>query len=137
MMMKAALWIVLGLAACGGHPSQSTTPDPDDSGGHERDIIPPEKMDEVAQNLKRRGTQVSHCLAIATENGEVKHNTRGRITFEIRIGTDGHAERVALIKTDIQATSVIDCATKLVKDTSFPTLPRPYETSFTYGMEAN
>lgn len=138
MMRKWLLLFVTALAACGGHQNAGTTSsDSDDSGPRQRDIIPPEKMDEVAQNLKRRGTQVSHCLAIATENGEARHGTRGRITFEIRIGTDGHADSVGVVKTDIQVASVVDCATKLVKDTSFPTLPRPYETSFTYGMEAN
>lgn len=136
-MTKKALWVVIALAACGGHTPQPTSSDPGDESRQGSEIIPPEKMDEVTQSLKRRGTQVSHCLAIATENGEVKHGTRGRITFEIRVGTEGRAIHVGVITTDIQATSVVDCATKLVTDTSFPTLPRPYETSFTYGMEAN
>lgn len=128
------------LLACGGHKAAATMPDPDSdgaSGTAEGDIIPPEKMDQVDQNLKRRGTQVSHCLARAINTGDVPRGTRGRITFGIRIGTDGHASSVRVIKSEIENQSVVDCATKLVEDTSFPTLPRAYETSYTYGLDAS
>lgn len=138
-MAKFKLQLLLTLmVACGGHKARDTTPDPArPSGGANGDIIPPEKMDEVEQNLKRRSTQVSHCLARAIGDGEVTRGTKGRITFAIRIGTDGHATSVSVIKSEVEAQTVIDCATKLVKDTSFPTLPRAYDTSFTYGLDAS
>ncbi|MEO6771626.1 MAG: hypothetical protein ABI467_01205 [Kofleriaceae bacterium] len=104
------------------------------SGG---DIIPPEKMDEVQNDLGRRQMIISRCLATAMENGEVPHGTHGHITFEIRIGTGGAAESVKVVKTDLQAKSVLECATKYVQDTAFPRLSRSFETSYEYAMEAN
>jgi hypothetical protein len=80
---------------------------------------------------------ISRCLADAMEAGEVPRGTHGHIVFEIKIGTDGHATDAKVDKTDVQAKSVIDCAKKHVMDTGFPELPHPYETSFTFAMEAN
>lgn len=138
-MAKFSLRLLLTLlVACGGHKASDTTVDPGRTGGgSDGDIIPPEKMDEVDQSLRRRSTQISHCLAVAINGGEVKRGTRGRITYAIRIGTDGHAASVSVVKSEIETQSVVDCATTLVKDTSFPTLPKSYETSFTYGLDAN
>jgi len=106
-------------------------------GGGEGAMIPPEKMDEVQTNLGRRQMIISRCLAAAMENQEVKRGTKGHITFEIHIGTSGVVDSVKVIKTDIEAKSVTACATKHVQETGFPTLPKPYETSYTYAMEAN
>jgi hypothetical protein len=138
---------VLFLAAllCGCHHKQADTTEPSgpmvDNSPHPTpgggDIIPPEKMDEVQTDLGRRQMIVSRCLATAMEANEVKRGTHGHITFEIRIGTGGSAESVKVIKSDIDAKSVLDCATKHVQDTGFPTLPKAYETSYTYAMEAN
>jgi len=141
-MLKHVL-LLAALVACGGHKKADTTPVPDnnepthtatDSGDS---MIPPEKMDEVTQDLKRKNMIVSRCLATAMENGEVKKGTHGHITFEIKIGTDGHTTSVKVQKSDIDAQSVIGCATRHVEDIGFPTLPKPYETSYTFAMEAN
>lgn len=141
-MNKLALIVLL--AACGGHKSQTaepTGPQVDNTPGTAQDqggnMIPPEKMDEVTTNLSRRNMIVSRCLATAMENKEIPKGTHGHITFEIHIGTGGTAESVKVIKTDIESKSVVDCATKHVQETGFPTLPHPYETSYTYAMEAN
>ena len=146
--MKTHVWLIglLSFASFGCHHKQADTeprgelvdnsahPTP---GGGEGAMIPPEKMDEVQTDLGRRQMIVSRCLATAMENQEVKRGTKGHITFEIKIGTSGHAESVKVIKTDIEAKSVSDCATKYVQETGFPTLPQPYETSYTFAMEAN
>ena len=141
--MKNVLFLAALLSGC-HHKQADTTEEPSGptvdntphptSGG---DIIPPEKMDEVQTDLGRRQMIVSRCLANAMEAGDVPRGTHGHITFEIRIGTGGSAESVKVAKTDIQAKSVLDCATKHVQDTGFPTLPKAYETSYTYAMEAN
>ncbi len=145
-MMKHVLIAGLAFGLFGCHHDKADTethgPMVDNSehltpGGGEGAMIPPEKMDEVNTDLGRREMIVSRCLAIAMENQEVKKGTHGHITFEIRIGTGGKAESVKVIKTDIEAKSVTDCATKHVQETGFPTLPQPYETSYTFAMEAN
>jgi hypothetical protein len=106
-------------------------------GGGEGAMIPADKMDEIQTDLSRRQMIISRCLATAMENGEVKRGTRGHITFEIHIGTSGRADAVKVLKTDIDAKSVSDCAAKHVQETGFPTIPNPYETSYTYAIEAN
>jgi hypothetical protein len=149
MVKQLVVGMVVCACACGGNKPEAQTPDmnstppsqddssppaaPDTSGN----MIPPEKMDEVQQDLKRKEMIVSHCLASSMEAGEVPRGTHGHVRFEIKIGTDGHATDVEVDKTDIQAKSVLDCAKKHVMDTAFPTLPHSYETSYMFAMEAN
>ena len=144
MGFLATVTMAVLAAACGGHKQADTTPDttntntdetppPDESGN----MIPPEKMDEVNNELKRKEMIISRCLADAMEAGEVPRGTHGHIRFEIKIGTDGHATDVHVDKTDLQAKDVIECAKKHITDIAFPTLPHAYETSFLYAMEAN
>jgi hypothetical protein len=135
------------LVACGGKqttddteptgPSVMGQQDTGDSTDRSGAMIPPDKMDEVSQDLDRRRDTVSRCLAQAMDNREVKRGTHGKVTFEIVIGTSGHTESVKLDKTDIQDKGVVDCATKIVQETAFPELPHRYETSYTFAMEAN
>jgi hypothetical protein len=141
-MVKMAMCVAFLAAACGHkqadttpepNPNTTETPPPDESGN----MIPPEKMDEVNNDLKRKEMIISRCLADAMEAGEIPHGTHGHVRFEIKIGTDGHATDVSVDKTDIQAKGVIECAKKHITDIEFPTLPRPYETSYLYAMEAN
>ncbi len=80
---------------------------------------------------------VSHCLATAMENKDVPKGTHGHVAFEIKISPEGHATDIAVIKTDIEAPAVIECAKKHIQDIAFPTLPKAYETSHRFAMEAN
>jgi hypothetical protein len=100
-------------------------------------MIPPEKMDEVTQALKRKQMIISRCLATAMENKDVPRGTHGRVTFEIVVDTSGKVSSVKVDKSDIQAQSVIECAKKHVEEISVSALPHQYETSFTFAMEAN
>ena len=110
-----------------------TTPTPHDNSG---DMVPPEKMDEVRHNLDRKQMIVSHCLASAMEAGDVKKGTHGKVALEITI-SGGKATNVKVIHSDIEAKAVTDCVIKHVQDISFPEMPKQYETSYTYAMEAN
>ena len=144
-MKKILLMAVL--AACGGHKSSGPTDpsgpsvmgvqDQGDPSDHSGSMIPPEKMDEVQNDLKRKQMIISHCLAEAVEAGDAKKNTHGKITLELVVSTGGKAQNVKIIKSDIQAQSVLDCTKKHVEDIEFPQLPKPYETSYTYSMEAD
>ena len=147
MIVKRALLVAVVVAGCGGKqktddtepagPSVLGQQDTGDSSDHSGSMIPADKMDEVAQDLGRRRDIVSRCLASAMEAKQVARGTHGRITFEIVIDTSGHAASVKVDKTDIQDQSVVECATKRVQDTAFPQLPKQYETSYTFAMEAN
>lgn len=144
--MKKILLLAV-LVACGGHkaasnnepsgPSVMGVQDQGDPNDHSGNMIPPEKMDEVQNDLKRKQMIISRCLADAVEAGEAKKNTHGKVTVELVVSTSGKAENVKIVKSDIQAQSVLDCTKKHVESIEFPQLPKQFETSFTYAMEAD
>lgn len=144
--MKKIL-LLAALTACGGHKSTGPTDpsgpsvmgveDKGDPNDHSGSMIPPEKMDEVQNDLKRKQMIISRCLADAVEAGEAKHNTHGKVTVELTVSSAGKAQNVKIAKSDIQTQSVLDCTKKHVEDIEFPQLPRNFETSFTYAMEAD
>ncbi len=134
------------LFACGGHKSSPQDPsgpsvlgvqdtgDPTDRSGN---MIPPEKMDEIQQDLKRKEMIISRCLADAVEAGEAKKNTHGKVVVELVVSTSGKAQNVKVVKSDFTAQSINDCTKKHVEDIEFPQIPKQYETSYTYAMEAD
>lgn len=147
-MKKILLLAVLTVAgACGGHKPASTTDpsgpsvmgveDKGDPTDHSGTMIPPEKMDEIQNDLSRKQMIISRCLADAVEAGEAKHNTHGKVTVELVVSPDGKAQNVKVVKSDIEAQSVLDCTKKHVEDIEFPKLPKRFETSYTYAMEAD
>jgi hypothetical protein len=138
---------VLVIAACGGKQKTNGGPGPDvdEHGEHAETppdqsatMIPPEKMDEITQALKRKAMIISRCLATAMENKEVPRGAHGRVTLELVVEPSGSAGDVKVVKSDFHsAPGIEDCVVKHVKDIAFPQIPKRYETSFTYPMEAN
>jgi hypothetical protein len=149
MTMKNLLLVaVLMAAACGGKnkndaeegggtatiDTQATTGDPTDRSGS---MVPPEKMEEVNSALLRKNQIISRCLSVAVENGSVPKGTHGKVTVELSIAPSGQATKVEVIKSSIDSKEVQGCVKRKVEEISFPTLPKQYETSYTYAMEAN
>lgn len=147
MLKNLALTIAIVAAACGGKnknnaeegggatiDTQATTGDPTDRSGS---MVPPEKMEEVQNALLRKNAIVSRCLAQAVDAGEAPKGTHGKITLEIKIAPSGQATSVEVVKTSIESKEVQGCVKKKVAEVAFPTLPKEYETSYTYAMEAN
>ena len=146
--MKAVLLVaVLAAAACGGKnkndaeeggtatiDTQATTGDPVDRSGS---MVPPEKMEEVNSALLRKNQIISRCLSQAVEAGNAPKGTRGKVTLELSISPQGQATKVEVIKSTIESKEVQGCVKRKVEEISFPTLPKQYETSYTYAMEAN
>ncbi len=132
-----ALWTA---AACGGSPAATTPVEPviaspgagEPAGGEQ---VAPEAMDEINRNLERKRPIVSHCLAIAVDNKELPKSSRGKVTLELVIAV-GKAQSVKVVRATLDSKSLNDCIIKHVQDIAFPTLPKPYETSYTYGFEA-
>jgi hypothetical protein len=145
MNMKKMLLLAVVLVACGGHKSQPQDPsgpsvmgvrDTGDPNDHSGSMVPPEKMDEIQQDLKRKQMIVSRCLAEAIEAGEAKKNTHGKVTVELVVTTAGQASDVKVIKSDL-AEPVGECVKKHVEEIAFPQIPKQYPTSYTYAMEAD
>jgi hypothetical protein len=139
--------VVLAAAACGSKNKNNTeeggggsidpnmsTGDPTDRSGEQ---IDPMKMDEVITLLDRKRMIVSRCLSTAVEAGNAPKNSRGKITLAIKIGGDGKATSVEVIKASIESKEVQGCVKRKVEDISFPVMNKPYETSYTYAMETN
>jgi len=97
--------------------------------------VAPEKMDEINRSLERKRPIVSHCLAMAVDNKELPRSSRGKVTLEIVI-VGGKAETVKVVRSTLESKSLDECIIKHVREIQFPELPRPYETSYTYGFEA-
>jgi hypothetical protein len=133
-----ALVIAGLLAGCGGKHAD-TTPSGGGGGGGEvargDEQVPPEKMDEINRSLERKRPIMSRCLAIAVDNKELPKNSAGKITLEIVIA-GGKAETVKVVRSTLDSKTLSDCVIHHVQEIAFPELPKPYETSFTYGFEA-
>jgi hypothetical protein len=126
------------VAGCGGKHAD-TTPSGGATGGGETargdDQVPPEKMDEINRDLDRKRPIMSRCLAIAVDNKELPKNSAGKITLEIVIA-GGKAETVKVVRSTLASDALKDCVIRHVQEIAFPDLPKPYETSYTYGFEA-
>ena len=146
MTNKVLLLVVLA-AACGSKnkndaeegggatiDTQATTGDPTDRSG---EMVSPEKMDEVNSLLSRKQMIISRCLSTAVEAGEAPKGSRGKIVLAISIAPSGKTSSVEVVKTSFTAKSVEGCVKRHVEEITFPTMPKQYDTSFTYAMEAN
>ncbi len=147
-MKTGLLLVVLAAAACGsknkndaeetgGGATIDTQATSGDTTDRSASMVPPEKMDEVNRALQRKQMIVSRCLSSAVEAGEAPKNSRGKVTLEISIAPSGQATKVSVIKSSFEAPSVQECVKKKVEEISFPELPKQFETSWTYAMEAN
>ena len=147
MLKNLSMTVLLVAAACGGKnkevedPGTAGTIDPNATTGDTTDrsgeIVSPEKMEEVQNALLRKNQIVSRCLSQAVEAGTVPKGARGKITLAIKISPQGQATSVEVVGTSIESKEVQGCVKRKVEEISFPTLPKEYETSYTYAMEAN
>ena len=135
-------WLVaLLLAGCGGkqaNPMQveETAADNEPAAHPRSGQVPPEKMDEINRNLERKRPIMSHCLALAVDAKELPKNSSGKLTIEIVISPGGKADNVKVVRATLASKTLDECVINHVKDIQFPDLPKPYETSYTYGFEA-
>ena len=134
--------LVASLAAgCGGKHADTTPTGGGASDGERAEHqdsaqVPPEKMDEINRNLERKRPIMSHCLAIAVDNKELPKNSAGKVTVELVIAPGGRADNVKIVRATLESKTLNECVIKHVKEIQFPDLPKPYETSYTYGFEA-
>lgn len=136
-----ALLASLLVAGCGGKhadttPSGGTASQAEQAASQDGEMVPPEKMDEVNRLLERKRAIMSRCFATAVDNKELPKNSSGQITLELVIAPGGKADMVKIVRATLESKTLNECVIRHIKDTQFPELPKPYETSFTYGFEA-
>jgi TonB family protein len=130
------------LAGCGSKHADTTPAAADGAAGEPSarasggEMVPPEKMDEINRSLERKRQIMAHCLATAVDNKELPRNARGKVTVEIVISPNGRAEDVKVVRASLESKTLNECVISHVKEIQFPDLPKPYETSYTYGFEA-
>jgi hypothetical protein len=139
-LIRQAVLIASLCAGCGGKHAE-TTPSGGPTGAEHpadrsSDQVPPEKMDEINRDLERKHAIVSHCLAVAVDNKELPRNSSGKVTVELVISPGGKADNVKVVRATLESKTLNECVISHVKEIQFPDLPKPYETSYTYGFEA-
>jgi hypothetical protein len=150
--MKSMAWVLVAAAAagCGGKGGgEATTPDepagdateepseePADDGTATGDMLPPDQLDAIQRALDRKRLAASRCLTDAMEAGEVEKGSRGRVTLNFVIGTDGAARDIKVDDRSLKSDSVRACVVDIVGKIGFPALPRAVDWSYTYAFEA-
>jgi hypothetical protein len=145
--MKRLLLCAVLIAACGGgKKGGDTTPT---GGGEEQDavdnssndpgvtMVTPETMDEIQRMFERKRPAVSRCLSMVIDNKDLPKGSRGKITLGLTIQPDGIPGDIKVIKASFESAPLTECVIGKVKEIQFPTVPGPYETSYTYAFEAN
>lgn len=139
MLRVAVLASVVG---CGGGSHPDTTPvgagqdPPQAQAGDGGAAVPPDQIDEINRQLARKRSVMSRCLALAVDNKELPKNSQGKVTVEIVISPSGTADSVKVVRASLESKMLDDCIIEHIKEIAFPQLPRPFETSYTYGFEA-
>ena len=142
-MVKLLVCVAVMASACGGGKKADTTPE---GGGlpertyenqnvNDENMIPPEKAEEIANLLQRKERIMSRCLADAVDAKELPKNSRGKITLDIVVSTNGSAD-VSVVSSTLESEKLKTCVIGHVKSIVFPAIPSTYPTSYTYGFEA-
>ena len=143
IVLASAVFLV---GACG--KKAATTPDdgeehqepvgPGDGPTYANDPnqIPAESIDEINNMLARKQNVMARCLGMAVDAKELPKSTKGKVTVAVSIAKDG-SPTVKIAQTTIQSETVTNCVMGHIRKITFPTLPKPFETSFTYAFEAS
>ena len=75
-------------------------------------------------------------LSAAIDAKELPKNSRGKITLSVTVSTAGQASDVKVISATLESKQLTDCVIGKVKEITFPEVPKPYPTSYTYAFEA-
>jgi len=144
IVLASALFLV---GACG--KKAATTP-ADDGEEHQEPVgpgdgptyandpnqIPAESIDEINNMLARKQNVMARCLGMAVDAKELPKSTKGKVTVAVSIAKDG-SPTVKIAQTTIESETVTNCVMGHIRKITFPTLPKPFETSFTYAFEAS
>ena len=132
----AAVLLMVGDMSCGGGQQESTEPAAGQGGGgggggSEAALIPEEKYDEINLIFDNKTGSVSRCYA---QEETTDDDRKGHVTIRLTINKDGKTSKVSVMETSFKSKKVGDCVVRMASGWTFPTLPRPLETSHTYVL---
>ena len=139
-MVKQLVLVCAVLGACGGGKKPAEQPTereaPVEQQDQSGDMIPPESIEQIQNQLARKQNIVSRCLADAVDAKELPKNSRGKVTLDIVISPSGTPDKVEVISSTLDSEKLKTCVVGHVKSIIFPQLPKPFPTSYTYAFEA-
>ena len=132
----AALLLMLASGCGGGQQEVVESPGGEAAEGEQEsggELIPEEKYEEINATFDRKTGSVSRCYGEGDESGDP--DRKGHVTVRLTINRDGTTSNVKVLETSFKSSKVGECVVRLVKGWTFPTLPRPLETSHTYVLD--
>lgn len=141
--MRRCTWVgaalIIGLAAAlgcgGGQPEPAVPAQPVAESSSDDALIPEEKYDEIEGTFARKAAMVSRCHVEGVEAGDVERTEKGHVTVGLTIQPDGSPADVRVMESSFKSAKVGDCVVRHVSGWTFPTLPKPLETSHTYVLD--
>jgi hypothetical protein len=140
-MRRVILWTAaLVMAACasetGSRRTTSAAPSEGagEASGGDADAIPPEKLEEIQDTLRRKQQEISHCWtdeATRTKNRSLEVE----IMLKLTIGPQGRATNVGVVKDTIKSNDFEQCVVEMVKSFDFPVIPTAKELTWSYAFK--
>jgi hypothetical protein len=128
----AAVVLMLGDMSCGGGQQEPAEPAAGQGGGgSEAALIPEEKYDEINSTFDNKTGSVSRCYA---QEDATDSDRKGHVTIRLTINKDGKTSNLSVMESSFKSKKVGDCVVRMASGWTFPTLPRPLETSHTYVL---
>ncbi len=139
-MRTTGILLTLVLAACGGgkganEPGGYGDGDGDGDGDSGDYVVSEEKMEEINNFFQRKqsGRAITDCWVKAMESDDLPDGSKGRVTLNMTIATDGRISKVEVASLQpAKAKTFESCVVGKAKSWTVTSLEQPYDTSWTF-----
>jgi hypothetical protein len=137
-------WMALCIAgSCGACASEQgrararTSEQPaetQESAGATEGAVPPEKVDEIQEILRRKQQDLAHCWNEEAERSK-NRSLVVDLMLKLTIGSAGKANRVEMVRNSIQSKDFDACVLGMVRNFDFPAIPAALELTWPYSFK--
>ena len=131
--MRWLLWLLAGLAACGG---AKTEPAAAPQAAEVQKSTDPAAYAAVAEAFAKKRPNVSQCFANAVASKELGENAKGRIRLALMVLPSGRPENVRVADSSLGSKTVEDCVVATVQKFTLPAPAQPLDFVFTYEFSS-